>query len=398
MLNSRPGVSYVSRLFVVGILLIAIAPAALAQEPATADPARQAPADSTPSEPKPSRFRSPEDGWLDISGFLDSRYGFLPVASVITEPAVGLGLAAGMAFIKQAPGVMRPNVTVVAGIGTENGTKGAFAGDVRYWRDGRVQTLTGLMFASVNLDFYGIGHDSALAANPLRYNLEPAGGLFEAKIRLGRSPAWIGASYAYAKTGVRFDAPEGTSGRPVTPRWSTEAGITPSFTVDSRNNMFTPTRGTYVEAKAGLFGPTLGGDDSFQRLRLVGMQFVPLGSRLFLGVRVEGAATLGDAPFYMKPFIFQRGVPAMRYLGEEMAQIETELRWQFWKRFSLVGFGGAGQTWAEDDDRSEQVGAGGAGIRYELARTHGLHVGVDVATGPAGGVFYVQFGSAWARP
>jgi hypothetical protein len=162
--------------------------------------------------------------------------------------------------------------------------------------------------------------------------------------------------------------------------------------------MFTPTHGTYVEAKAGLFGSSLGGDDSFQRLRVIGMQFVPIWSRLFLGVRGEGAASLGDAPFYVKPFIYQRGVPAMRYLGEEMAQIETELRWQFWKRFSLVGFGGAGWTWAESDDRSDHVSAGGAGFRYELARKHGLHLGADFATGPAGGVFYIQFGSAWARP
>ena len=389
-----------SRLLRTAIILLACASAAFAQDRATPDGSDQTPAAVKPAQPAPSKFRSPEDGWLDISGFLDTRYGFLPVGSVITEPAIGFGAAAGMAFIKQAPGVMRPNITVVGGLGTENGTKGAVAGDLRYWFDGRLQTLTGVVFASVNLDFYGIGPDSVLAQNPLRYNLEPSGGLFEAKIRLGNWPALIGASYTYAQTGVRFDAPEGTPGLPETARWSTEAGITPSVTIDTRNNLFTPTRGTYIEAKASFFSPTLGGDDSFQRPRLITMQFVTLGSRLFLGLRGEAAAALGDAPFYLKPFVYQRGVPAMRYLGEEMAQIETELRWQFWRRFSLVGFGGAGQTWAgsDGDERSDQVTAAGAGFRYELARTHGLHVGADVATGPTGGVFYIQFGSAWVRP
>jgi hypothetical protein len=382
------------------VLLLACPWLALAQEPAAANPPQKTPAEAASAKQAPSRFRSPEDGWLDISQFLDTRYGFLPVAQLITEPAVGFGAAGGLAFIKQAPGAMYPNITVVGGLGTENGTKGALAADLRYWLDGRVQTLAGVLFASVNLDFYGIGADSVLADNPLRYELEPAGGLVEAKIRLGGSPVWVGARYAYAQTGVRFDAPEGTPGRPETARWSTEAGITPSVTVDTRNNLFTPTRGTYVEAGAGLFSPTLGGDDSFQRLRLIAMQFVPLGSRLFFGVRGEAAAALGDAPFYLKPFIYQRGVPAMRYLGEEMSQIETELRWQFWKRFSVIGFASAGWTWAgsEGDDRSDQVTAGGAGFRYELARTHGLHVGADVAAGPDGGVFYIQFGSAWAKP
>jgi hypothetical protein len=32
----------------------------------------------------------------------------------------------------------------------------------------------------------------------------------------------------------------------------------------------------------------------------------------------------------------------MRYQGEEMAQVEGEVRWQFWNRFSALGFVGAG--------------------------------------------------------
>jgi hypothetical protein len=72
------------------------------------------------------------------------------------------------------------------------------------------------------------------------------------------------------------------------------------------------------------------------------MQFIPLHPKLTLGFRGEGAASFGDEPFYMRPFIYLRGAPAMRYQGEEMAQIEAELRWQFWKRLSLVGFVGGG--------------------------------------------------------
>lgn len=130
------------------------------------------------------------------------------------------------------------------------------------------------------------------------------------------------------------------------------------------------------------------------------MQFVPLHHRVFLGVRGEATGTFGDTPFYLRPFIYQRGVPAMRYQGDEMAQIETEIRWQFWKRFSAVGFAGAGQTWAgsSGQNRSDQAAAGGAGFRYELARTYGLHAGVDFAYGPDGKAFYIQFGSAWVRP
>ena len=40
-------------------------------------------------ETRPSFFRDPEDGYFDVSNFLSTRVGFLPIAMPITEPAVG---------------------------------------------------------------------------------------------------------------------------------------------------------------------------------------------------------------------------------------------------------------------------------------------------------------------
>jgi hypothetical protein len=52
-------------------------------------------------------------------------------------------------------------------------------------------------------------------------------------------------------------------------------------------------------------------------------------------------------PFYLRPFISLRGAPIMRYQGDEVAQLEAELRWQFWQRFSVVGFAiQVGGAWA----------------------------------------------------
>jgi hypothetical protein len=353
----------------------------------------------------PSKLRSAEDGWLDVSGFLDEKCGFLPVVIPITEPAVGYGAAGGLAFLSKPmgetrAGFNRPNITVVGGLGTDNGTWGAVAGDVRHWFDDRLQTLAGILHASVNLDFCGLGDNPDLADHPLRYNLEPLGGTVQGKYRLGNSRVWGGISYAYATTQVSFDAPAGTPGLPDYRSESNVGGLTPSLTYDSRDNIFTPNRGTYLEASAGLFSKALGADDEFQRAQIIGMQYVPAPRRLFLGLRVQAAASFGDAPFYLRPFIFQRGVPIMRYQGEEMAQIEVESRWQFWKRFSLVGFVGCGTVWNgfEHFESTKSVASGGGGFRYELARKYGLHMGLDVAFGPDDPAIYVQVGSAWARP
>jgi outer membrane protein assembly factor BamA len=199
---------------------------------------------------------------------------------------------------------------------------------------------------------------------------------------------------------VRFDAPAATPGLPDFQRESRVGGLTPSFTYDSRDNIFTPLRGTFVEARAGLFSQALGGDGEFQRLSLTAIHFLPLNPKWTLGVRADATSSFGDVPFYMRPFVALRGAPIMRYQGEQVAQVEAELRWQFWKRFSLVGFAGAGAAWNDFDRLENQVTlvTGGAGFRYEVARKYGLHMGVDLAFGPDTTAIYVQFGSAWARP
>ena len=346
-----------------------------------------------------------DDGWFDVSDFLDEKYGFLPLLVPITEPAVGYGAAGGLAFIDQPLGQSvaahtRPDVTFVGGLATENDTWGALAGDVRYWLDGRLQTLVGVIYSSVNLDFFGIGEDAPLADDPLRYNLEPTGGTLQAKYRLGSSHFWAGLNYAFVATEVMFEAPPGSSGLPDFSNDTDIAGITPSVTFDTRDNIFTPLRGTYVEGSVGLFGGTFGGDDDFERTRLLAMQFFPLGARVYLGARGDAVFSSGDVPFYLRPFIAMRGIPMLRFQGERVAQVEAELRWQFWKRISVVGFGGVGTTWTDSElsDDSESATAYGTGFRYEIARRYGIHMGIDVARGPEDTAFYIQFGSAWLRP
>ena len=350
-------------------------------------------------------FYSTDDGWLDVSGFLDQKYGFMPLVIPITEPAVGYGAAGGLAFIdkpmgKAQAGFGRPNVSFVGGLATENGTWGVMAGDMHHWLDDRLQTLVGVVHASVNLDFYGIGQDKVLNKNPRSYNLEPVAGLARAKYRIGGSKFWAGLAYALATTDVSFDTAGPVPGLPDMQKVSRVGGMAPSISYDSRDSMFTPLKGTFVELTAGFFSPTFGGDDEFQRHSLTAMQFIPLHDDIWLGLRGDATVTSGDVPFYMRPFIFLRGAPIMRYQGEDVAQAEAEVRWQCWKRFSVVGFAGYGAAWSDLDrvDNKRTVMTGGTGFRYEIARAYGLHMGVDLAFGPDVTALYIQFGSAWMRP
>ena len=113
---------------------------------------------------KPSRLIDADDGWLDLSQFLDTAYGFVPLVSPITEPAVGYGAAAALVFIDRQTSTAqqrnaRPNIAAIGGAATENGTRGLFAGHLGTWLDGRLRTTAAIADADVNLEFFGLGGD-----------------------------------------------------------------------------------------------------------------------------------------------------------------------------------------------------------------------------------------------
>ena len=80
-----------------------------------------------------------------------------------------------------------------------------------------------------------------------------------------------------------------------------------------------------------------------------------------------------------------------------MAVAETELTWQIDSRWSLLGFAGSGRAANGLDELRDSATrvTKGAGFRYLIAKRYGFEMGLDIARGPEGDVFYIQGGTAW---
>src|SRR5204862_7222611 len=66
-----------------------------------------------------SPFVDPQDGWFDLSNFLDQAYGAVPVVAPVTEPAVGYGAAGALSFIDRDPKAkagMRADLYAIGGV------------------------------------------------------------------------------------------------------------------------------------------------------------------------------------------------------------------------------------------------------------------------------------------
>jgi hypothetical protein len=348
------------------------------------------------------------DGNLDLSNWLIDRKGFLPVPIIITEPALGFGGGAALLFFRQSMRettthdrqggrIAPPDVFGIAVAATENGTKAVGAGGRFSFDEDRWRYRGALGRVDINLDFYGTGNTTGLTGQKLGYNLDGWMSSQQILRRLGDSDNFAGLRWIYFDLDNQFDFPALGPVLPAYSRVMRSSGLGLSLEHDSRDNIFTPSRGLTGSIDAVFYSPELGGDNQYQSYRGHVFAYMPMAKSLVLGGRIDGRAANGDVPFYQLPFIDMRGIPAARYQDTRTAVAETEMRWNVTARWAFIGFAGIGRAWgirsAYAD--SESVVSKGAGVRYLIARRLGLYMGADFAWGPEDRVFYIQVGSAW---
>ncbi len=354
-------------------------------------------------------FRDPDDGAFDASAWLAEAYGFLPLISIITEPAVDYGLAGSVAFFHRpsgwtlegareafSRGEYQPPVSVsaVAGGYTFNNSWMVGGGHLGVWKQDQFRYVGFGGYGSFNLTLAGLTPEEQEFS--FDYNLEGWGIIQSLRWRIPDSDFFIGGSYDLVGLTTTFKVTDEPETQP-TQRDSRNGALGALLIYDDRDNTFSPNRGTEVRLESKRHDTVFLGDYDYWDSRLTATGYLPLGRRFVLGLRGVGAVVGDGAPFWGLAGVSMRGVPAQRYLGEVLAQAETEIRWDVNGRWSVVGFGGAGWTenTVQDEVASHAVGAAGAGFRYLIARAFGLRGGVDLAWGSDGGAFYITMGSAW---
>ncbi|WP_439183528.1 BamA/TamA family outer membrane protein [Carboxylicivirga taeanensis] len=350
-------------------------------------------------------LRDPEDNAVDLSLYLTDLKGVMPVPIIITEPAVGYGGGAALIYFhhrkKKYSSYVPPNLTGVAGFVTQNKTWGAAAFHTHVFGENRVRTTTALILPKVRYDYYG-NNSELLSKHPVTVKLNSWGIFQQAQVRISDSKFYAGLAYMYFKSNVSLDT---IPGKPLLnlllKRLNTNSVIStvkPMVVYDSRNNNFTPTKGINSELSLSHSAKWLGSDDTYSTLKADFYGYLPISSKVFSGWRFDSSFMLGDGPFYAYPFVSLRGIPAMRYQSDNMLVLETEWRYNFFRRWSVIGFSGVGKAFenAKTFDEIDLTYTVGSGIRYKLARLLGIHSGLDFAMGNGKDfAFYIVFGSSW---
>ena len=365
----------------------------------------------------------PEDGMPDASRFLSELpLSFMPVPVVITEPAVGNGLGVVGVFFHEseeqkqqrvegnASAILPNNISVLGLAATENGTRGAAAGHLGFWRNDTIRYRGFALVPDLNLDFYTFG--GRTIDRPIELNLKGPAAIQELKFRLADSSWMVGVRQTYRQ--VELDLAENV--QLPNPRLeqainrfldnhlgetTRTSGLGVLAEYDSRDNPMAPQSGLYYTANYVWYGDSIGSDVDYGSYTLEGLNYWNVNEHFNFALRMQyDGIDAGDSarlPPYVSPYVDLRGVPAVRYQGKSVAVAEVEATWKATMRWRFNFFAGGGRAAENIGELSdaEVANSYGAGFRYLMARRYGMTMGIDVARGPEDTAWYIQAGSSW---
>jgi outer membrane protein assembly factor BamA len=326
----------------------------------------------------------------------------LPVIFYQPETGLGFGLTA-INYYRVTPGdtISPPSSLSLVGIyTTKNQLIFGVWGDM-YVHEDRWRISSAVSYSKFPTKYWGIGNDTPDSAEedytPRTLTLR----LWPQK-RIGKG--WYAG---FAASLIDREITEVSEGGLI------ESGLAPgsddeqalglggSLIRDTRDNTVFPRRGSYHKLLVDLFADVGFADNGFGLYTLDLRKYFPVARTHVLAVQALGIATSGEPPFDQYPQLggesLLRGYFQGRYRDRSLLAFQGEYRLPVVWRIGAAGFVGIGQVASEirDFGLDRFWVAGGAGLRFLLARKEGLNIRADFAFGEESSGFYLSVGEAF---
>jgi len=340
-----------------------------------------------------------------------NRGRFLPIPIVITEPAIGEGLGIALAYFHRAKDGFEgktvatpdsigqaskeqappPTVTGIFAAYTSNETAAGGIGHMNSFKQDRIRFTGVLALADINSKFYVLDH-------PFKFNLQGVMIYQDTRFRIRDSKWFAGVGFSYLDANALFElelpeeVPIDLFGTDLT-----DVGLSAKLAWDTRDNTSMPNRGQLFDLAVWRYDENIGGDFDYWKVNAKLLSFHQLHEKFVLGLRLEYSTIDGRAPFYAVPWVTLRGIPALRYQGDNVAVVEVEGRYNFSPKWAAVAFAGKGAVSSKIPiiDTEQNIRSFGLGGRYKIFDAQNVWVGIDVAKGPEATYWYVQIGHPW---
>ncbi len=169
-----------------------------------------------------------------------------------------------------------------------------------------------------------------------------------------------------------------------------EIGAGISFQYDTRNNVFYPVKGMFIEGKAFFNREEFTSEYSFSRFELDARWFAGISGEHVIAFQLKAESTAGDVPIQSLCGIggneIMRGYLSDRYLDMSSIAVQAEYRSPVVWRLAGVIFAAAGEVQENpaDYNKSDIHYAGGGGLRFILDRSQHISARVDCGVNEKG--------------
>lgn len=177
------------------------------------------------------------------------------------------------------------------------------------------------------------------------------------------------------------------------------------ITNDTRNHVQYPTRGMFLNFKNQFYRNWAGSDFEFERYIVSYNQFFKLGKKdekQVLAIRATFNVAAGDVPFEGQTVVGGddiRGYSEGKYRNDQVYTLQAEYRWNFYRRWGMVGFAGIASAVEKLSDipDSDILPGVGAGIRFKMLPSEKINIGIDGAVGRGDYSITFRIGEAFGR-
>ena len=323
-------------------------------------------------------------------------------------PAVGSAPETGLQFGVSTlavwePAVIqstRPSSVIVSALRTAKAqTRVRLDGE--HWSPGNARRLSGLLlWQQFPLPYFGIG-DRAPEEAEEKYTPRGIEAALSVLQRV-RGPVYASLGVRHLEQRITPDSAGALRLGTITgSRGGTTTEIIGGVQLDTRDNLFAPTGGHWLQATYARSDDAVWSDFTYNTVRLDARTYQRVGRSQVVAIELQMTGVRGDPPFDAMALIgngdIMRGYKKGRYRDRWVMATQAEYRSAIWRRVGAVAFGGAGfaapSFGALGDSRFlPTYGAGlrlrldarqRTGVRADYGRgldgTAGLHMGFNQA-------------------
>jgi hypothetical protein len=338
------------------------------------------------------------------------RLGITPFPVVYYTPETSLALGGGVVFTLRDEGdslETRPDNMQVMTAYTLNNQFFLMLSPEKYFNEQRGRLFMNIGYLNWPTSFFGVGNDSDIDPEEIEdqeemytdesFMIQPwLMHTVVAELSMGLTLDWKNTNVHDVEEGGMLE-----EGNIPGSEGGISSGMGPVISWDTRDNLFSPSRGSWHKAWAWLYREWLGSDFDYDYYGLDLRHYRSVFKEGVLALQGFMALTSGEVPFYEYPTPLMRGLYENVFIDNNAVAVRAEYRFPI--NFSPKGrwgaavFGAVGDAFP-DASSTEDIDlkvAGGAGLRFALNKEEKINVRLDIGVSRYGVFPYIMLQEAF---